>query len=351
MLYLLKLLAKQNTTALQENNIQDKVFDLIINQFHRKSDAVQAISNILQIGKDSTYRRLRGDTFLTIQECQLLAQHFHLSLDQLVFDHHDTVLFQFPPLAKSIKQFDDFLKFVYNELYEAAQQPNPHIYYTSMEMPFFYYFMYPELASFKLFVWGHTFWEFEYLKNEQFHFEVLPHTTQLLVKEVLEQYMKIESSHFFHLSIVDTLLNQIQYFLSSGKFKNSNDAITLYDRLSELCGHIKNMAIVGYKFKPGQSAKYATTPFHLYHNEMIHTTNTILSKTGGSSALFSSFDNPNYLKCVDDVIISHTVTWIEKLISKSTKISRGTERQRDWYFNMLEKRIQESKQRVAVSII
>ena len=64
--------------------LQEQLFDIILNRFPRRVDAVEALCHLLHLAKDPIYRRLRGDTPLLPQELALLAQHFGISLDALI---------------------------------------------------------------------------------------------------------------------------------------------------------------------------------------------------------------------------------------------------------------------------
>ena len=91
-------------------NLQNKIFDNILLRFPKKSDAIDAIAHLLDMGKDSVYRRLRGDTFLTPDELVKLARHFHISIDAMMFDQTDTVFFIFNMFSKPVRSFEDYVE-------------------------------------------------------------------------------------------------------------------------------------------------------------------------------------------------------------------------------------------------
>ncbi|HMR43451.1 MAG TPA: helix-turn-helix transcriptional regulator, partial [Saprospiraceae bacterium] len=76
-------------------NIQNQIFELILNRFPKKSDAVEELSQLFSIGKDAIYRRMRGESVLTPDELQKLAVKFNISLDALAFENKNSVFFTF----------------------------------------------------------------------------------------------------------------------------------------------------------------------------------------------------------------------------------------------------------------
>ena len=90
------------------NSFQIKFFEDILEKFPKKSQAVDELSDLLKVGKDAVYRRLRGDTVLTPDELTILAKHFRISIDHYIFDNSDTVFFTFNSLSNEVRNFSDF---------------------------------------------------------------------------------------------------------------------------------------------------------------------------------------------------------------------------------------------------
>ena len=153
--------------------IQDQFFDLILARFPRRADAVEALCGILNLAKDPVYRRLRGDTFLSPQEMKTLAQHFRISLDSLIYEGNNDVLCTFSDFTRKVKTFTDYLEFFEGDFELINKFPSPHLWYASAELPVFSYNLFPELMSFKLYVWGRTTWNFDWLRERPFSFDLI----------------------------------------------------------------------------------------------------------------------------------------------------------------------------------
>ena len=157
-------------------NIQTRLFEKILEKYDRKALAVEALEELLSVGKDAVYRRFRGDTFLTPNEFELLAKTYKISLDKLTFGHSDEVMVSFNAFEQPAQSFYEFVSNIYKQIKQLNELPNAHFYYASHEIPVFHYMYFPELICFKFYVWGVTSWGFDYLKDQQYRnlFEVNP---------------------------------------------------------------------------------------------------------------------------------------------------------------------------------
>jgi hypothetical protein len=54
---------------------------------------VNEIADVLDVSNDSAYRRLRGETALSLNEAFLLASHFQIALEEIAPVKSDMVLF------------------------------------------------------------------------------------------------------------------------------------------------------------------------------------------------------------------------------------------------------------------
>ncbi len=330
------------------NSFQVKLFNAIIAQFPKRSEAVDAIGETLSLAKDAVYRRLRGVTVLTPDQLAELARQFNISIDALVGDT-DAVFFTYNIFSTGIKDFEQFLMGYYRELEQATRIKGYRFYYASVELPLFQALFFPELIAFKLFIWGRTALDMEYLKDMKFDFSVTPYPVLKLIEEMMQMYITIPSTELWSQNIIDNTLNQIEYYVSCGSFKNNQDALVLCDRLTGLTHHMQLMAEAGRKFPRGLKPKDAKgAAFDLYHNEMVHTNNTILSVSPLGNVLYTTLSNPNFLRSTDQPLCEYMESWFRRIIAKSNSISNHAEKNRDWFFNRMRHKIEQSRQRIRV---
>lgn len=331
------------------NELQTRLLEQITNKYQRKSEAVDMLSSLLSIGKDAVYRRLRGDTLLTPDEISLLAKEFHISLDSLVLDNTSSVFFNFNAFTQKINSTSDYLNGILTDLRQIRRLPDVEILYASSEIPFFYYSFFPELIGFKLYVFGRTIWDLDYLKQRKFHFDLLPYHDIEMTKEILENFISIDTTELWSFNIFDNTLNQIEYHCSSGQFENMEDALILLDRLKDLSAHMRRMAEEGRKFKINGDPETGSK-FNLYHNEMIYTNNNIFVKSPHYKAVFSTFASPNFLRSTDPRMFEFMSDWFLKVQKRSNSISEQAERDRNAFYHGIERRIASTRRRIETQL-
>ncbi|MEO1517633.1 MAG: hypothetical protein AAFV95_21595 [Bacteroidota bacterium] len=331
--------------------LQQQLLETILSKYAKKATAVEELSQILAIGKDAVYRRLRGDTLLTPDELGLLSRQFKISLDALVFENTDTVFFTFNRFSKTSKNFEEFLWNFLEEMERASKLPDYRFYYASAELPLFQSMFVPELIAFKMFIWGRTVLDFGFIQEASFSFDLIPLPLMQLTEKMLSIYIRLPSTELWSQNIIDNTLNQFEYHLSSGSFKRPEDALLLCDKLSELIDHMQLMARHGRKMALGATpSETSGSSFDLYHNEMVHTNNTILATTTTGNVLYTTLSNPNFLKSSDPQICEFMEDWFQKVIVKSNSISMQSERSREWFFNRLRKKIERSRHRMEMEM-
>lgn len=330
--------------------LQEQLFEHILARYPRRADAVEALCQILNTTKDPVYRRLRGDTFLSPQELSTLALHFRISLDALVVGQSDNVLCNFSAFSHKLTDFTDYLEGFAADFEQMRRLPNAHLLYASVEVPVFTYSLFPELISFKLYIWGRTTWDFEYLRQRAFDFDLVTQPVIRLSQTVLRHYLNVNSTELWSAHLVDNTVAQIEHTLYSGGFRNPQDAIVLCEKMMDWAAHMKAVAAAGRKFNIGEKAENGSGLFNLYHNEMVYTNITGLVTSDVGRIVYSAFCNPNFLKSTDAKLCDYTESWFGHIIAKSNNISQIAEGSRDWFFRELTKKIERSKQRIQLYI-
>ena len=330
--------------------LQEQLFEMILARYPRRADAVEDICRILNLAKDPIYRRLRSDTFLTPQELTTLSLYFRISLDALVMGQSDNVVCQFNAFSRKLTDFTDYLEGFVADFERMRRMPNVHLHYASVEIPVFTYSLFPELMSFKLYIWGRTTWDFEYLRNRPFDLDLVTQPVIRLSQTVLQHYLSLDSTELWSVHLTDNTLAQIEYHTYSGGFRHPEDALLLCDKVADWVAHMKSIASAGRKFGFGDKPENGLGTLNLYHNEMVYTNITGLVTSDVGRLVYSAFCNPNFLLSTDQKLCDYTESWFGHVIAKSTPISQSAEKNRDWFFRELTRKIERVKQRIQMHI-
>jgi hypothetical protein len=330
----------------QHDELQQKLFDEILTRFPRKSEAIHELTEVLSVNRDGIYRRLRGDTFLTAPEIQLLSVRYGISLDELAHEDTNKILFYYSLYEQDIKSFWDFLMLMNQHLKEFIKQPELWVYYSSQEIPTFISMMFPKLFAFKMYVHGLTTWHLHFLKDKPFDFDLLNAKELALAKDNSQIYCTINSTDFWTLSLLQQSLSQIEYLAMEGRFKNVDICMELCLELQSLVRHTRSMAEAGRKFMPGQEPIEEQGVFDLFHSELTVTNTTILSISRQRYGLYNAFDNPNFLFTNNKKLCLLKEAWFQKVKQYSVSMSVHSSKNRNHYFNKLENKIEQAMKRM-----
>ena len=329
---------------MENADLQVALLKRVLDRFSKNSEGVSELMDKFNLSQAAVYRRIKGDTLLTPYEMATLARMYEISLDQIVFENTNRAFFGFNAIAQSIRDLKTYLVDVKNKLDQFGQVTNADVLYPTNDIPFFYYCFYPELISFKLYIWGRNIWEIKYLEEQNFHFDIIDHHTLQLCQEVVEQFIQVNTKEMWGLNLFDSTLNQIEYQACIGGFEYEEQAYQLCDKLSELADHFCQMAKSGKKFLTDKG-KVPAGDFDLYYNETISTDNTIFIKAKNTKALITTFGSPNFLMSYDEQMCNFTENWIKKIMAKSTNLHQNAV-QRNLFFKGIKKRIEHTKNRI-----
>ena len=325
-------------------DFQNSFLYKILGLYPKKSSAIDDMGGVLSLSKDAIYRRLRGDSVLTPTEMARLAVRYNISLDDLVHQSENRVFFDFNAFNRKIDNVEDYIDDLLLGLKRLTSLPKIHLYYPTCEIPIFYYCYFPELFFFKLYVWGRTLWQMEYLMKVPFcasHFSFFVREKSLAT---INEYMKIPSTELWSLNIFDNTLNQVEYHAESGYFARIEDALELCDMLKRIAKHMESMAERGEKVDLEGNKIGAS--FTLFQNEMIYTNNMVLVKSENYRAVHSSFCNPNFITSADSKLFEYTEKWFKSIIAKSTPIGSMDEMNRSKFFSKIIQKIDRAKMRI-----
>ncbi len=320
--------------AVKHKNIQDIFIQKLKESLPPSIGIAEEIAETLSVSIDSAYRRIRGETDLSLKEIHLITQKYGMSLDAILSNMGDTVTFTYTKLTDSENNFKKYLSRIHGHLLKLNNFDDKKIFYVAEEMPIFYSFFTKKLTEFKLFYWQRSVLNIPEVQSKKFEFNIVNKDLIELANNCYKEYKKIPSTEIWTVETIYTAIKQIDFYLESGVFKNKKDAIELLDHLKQLIENIKECAENSRKEK---SDKHET--FLLYNSEVVLGTNCIYAQSGDINYAYISFNNINSLTTNNPEFCDETEHWIKNIVRKSTLISGVAEKQRYQFFNSIIKSI------------
>jgi hypothetical protein len=324
----------QKITLEMPEDIQSTLFRHLLTAIPPHLSLVEEVSALLEVSRDSAYRRLRGDTPLSIQEAHVLCLHFDVSLDALVNTQKSGVNFLRIYAPSEATSMHERLKGVAEVLDVLDRAQDKEIVYCSMELPFFHMMQVPELMAFKLYYW-------QLMDNEaqqKIKFSLESPAFDNAYSEIVNLYLRIPSTEIIYEAALGTTMNQILFFMESGHFERPADGIKLFDALHALVEHMKVQATLGRKFRFGAPppAMGPTGNFSLFYNEMIYSQSVAYIRAEASVQVFLEYNVLDFLRTSDPTFCQETLESLNSVMRKSIPISSVSERERNKYFNRLD---------------
>lgn len=308
------------------------------------------LPDILNLSQDAVYRRLRGETPLTIHEVQKLCQQFNISLDALMHLERNSALFNYTPLNSYDFSLESYLANILESVKRVQKLSDPTLILSVNNTHFFQLLNFPQLVRFRLFFWAKTHLQIDDYKDEKFKHEKTTDRAFDLGKEILWRYNQMKSIEIVDPELMRGFMRHIFYYYKAHLLENPEYALFLCDRVSMFAQHFKEQAAIGKKFIYGTEAPASGNEFELYLNETINADGTFYIESKEFEGIFIPHNVLNYLQTNDADYVRDTRKVMDKQLANSSKISVVNEKERNNYFYNFEKMISSFKKKIETDL-
>jgi hypothetical protein len=325
--------------------VQNALFQAIESQLPPNRSIVETLMDILDVSRDSIYRRLRGDTRIDFAEACLLADHFSLSLNDIMQTKEERIVFQ---RDRFIHSLDDLQQMLQNNLdtFSIIQQSKEKkLYYLAKDIPFFHIYGFPELASFRMYVWLKSVYHIDKINNRNYSMADIPSAIIDMAAEIHRKYEHIPVVEIWNETTPSSLLMQIEYYYEAGLFTSKDEALKICEQFRLMVRRIYKSALNGHTvLDDGKTLPSAT--FEMYINEILIMDNHILSEVNGNLRYFLPYGGVNYMVTADRSLCLDMKSYIDRQITKSSLISQVSEKERNRFFIRLGRQIEQLKEKI-----
>jgi hypothetical protein len=325
------------------NQIQQTLFQHLKNQLPGHLSLVDEVADLLQISSDSAYRRIRGEKSISLEELQKLCSHFKLSVDQVLNLQSDAFIFSGQLTNSSDFSFETWMQTDIKHLELILSFKQRHLYYLAKEIPFFYYFLIPEIAAFKSFFFKKSILHYENLKGMRFSLDDDHSEVIALGKKISQLFAQIPSTEIWNVENLTSTIRQIEFYKLTGIFRSDKDVLCILEKLGELLNHIEYQAAEGKKFLPGQQISESAAPVNMYINELIMGDNLILARLDTMQVTYINHSIINFVTTRDQRFNSYMKQTMDNITSKSTAISGVNEKARIKFFSRIHDKVSRAR--------
>jgi len=319
------------------DKLQIELFNSIqLNTGKKRSIIIQELEELLNISTDSAYRRLRGETPLTLAELEKINKVYQNIISNIFKNSDDSVRFVYNGPNKNGFEYKLFLQYTLKHFQQYTNnEEDDFLLYNVKDLPIFYYFMFPEISAFKGFIWERTFNPEP--KVDHFQLDFVSKEEIQIGYEILKMYFKIPSIEIWSDEILNSTLNQIKYAYEVG-LVNQEIVKVLLTKMNELLEKLEFFAKTGFKQIDELNIPIAGE-LNIFFNEIMIGDNTVLLKNKNFNLVFLPQNIMSTLVSSNEKLFTHTWQLNQNLIQKSILISKSAERERIKFFNRLRKKM------------
>jgi len=312
------------------HSIQSSFLLHVKNRLPSNTTFVDELAEILNISRDSAYRRIRGETILSLDEVKKLYDKFGISLDVILSNSSHMVTFHQRVVDHSNYTLEKWFNSVLKNLNFLQGFEDHEMIFSAKDIPVFHYFRLPQLSSFKLFFWMKTLLGYPGYEHLPFSTNAVPKELLALANKVWSKYSSLNTVEIWNEEAVYDTLKQIEFYQECGFFQSKEVALELCDQLVQLLELIKEEALIGKKSEGGK--------FAMFNNEILIADNTVFARMGSRRSVYVNQNALNLFLTFQEPFCEQTELYLQNLIKKSTQISMTGERERNRLFkNMIDR--------------
>jgi hypothetical protein len=333
-------MAEKKPNKKSTNSIQDDFFKHLKRLVPPSVGLAEELADILDVSTDSAYRRIRGETEISLNEIFTISKKYNFSVDEIFGNQKSMVTFDYTKLTNDANNFEHYLGRLFAHLKTMNKYNERKLYYIAEEVPIFYSFFTKKLTAFKLFYWQRSVLNIEEYQSKKFSWDQVPEKLVNLAHDAYKEFLMVPSVEVWTHETILTGLRQIFYYFESGLITKeiTQELLVDYSAMAEM---LKQNASNARK-----NISDANETFFLYHSEIVLGTNCIYLTMGDTRYSYLSFNTMNSLATSNAEFCEETEHWMKNLERKSTLISGVAEKQRHQFFHKMFATIEEYAQKV-----
>ncbi|MBP1630488.1 MAG: hypothetical protein H6Q15_1381 [Bacteroidetes bacterium] len=308
-------------------DIQQRFIDTLKKTLPPNLNLATYLINLLSLGKEAIYRRLRNEVKFTLEEIEIIARDLDLSIDDIFINNEtDKAIYELiiSPEGDSIKRYSIFLENYTNILVRMKASEDSNLTSVFNTLPFFFSFEYNRISKFQLYSFiFHVDKEEKLIPFSEFY---IPDRVCELESFFLGQCSKIKNqTYILSRNIFKNLANDIVYLNNIGLITDKEKLILKQEILNSLL-RMETLAA------SGKLSKDSNFNLEIYVSDLdIETTYISLFSTHAEFSYMFLY-NMNTMSTKNPRVFKRQEAWIDSLKKLSTLISKTCFRQRKEYF-------------------
>ena len=304
-----------------KNGIVNELITAMKERIPKGQNLANSLADILYMGKEAVYRRLRGEVAFTIDEVALLSKKLGISIDQIIGNHLSNRVTFDMNLLHSPNTLESYYEIIsrYQQIFDYVKgDDTTEVYTASNLLPFTLYSSYEYMSKFRLCRWIYQNGQMKTpnsLAEMKVEDRIVKAHNKLSesVKQCRKTYFIWDSNIFL------SFVKEIKYFASLNLI-TEDDVAHLKDELYQLLSVMETLSVKG-EFSEGRKVSFYLS------NIDFEATYTYIEKQDYQVSLLRVY-SINSMDSQSPQICQIQRNWIQSLKRHSTLISESGEAQR-----------------------
>lgn len=309
-----------------KDSVHTNLLNAIKERVAPNTNMANLLTDILYIGKEAAYRRLRGEVQFTLEEVAVIAKTLEISLDNIIGQSRSE---KSKPFQLKLTRYIDPGEGDYAQMEEyiallnkSRDYPHREFGYSANTFPQTLYLQFPYLAKYYMFRWSYQWHGLSDIHSLD-RIVISPKLSDIF-QRYLEEAMHITKTYYIWDSkIFHYLVNDIKSF-SDINFISKENVAALKEDILQLINKMETYAIKG-QFDTGKRVEFYLSPITMDSTySYLQMENFYLSQVNAFTL--------NAAVSLDKDVCDHLKTWIDSLKRLSILISESGEIQRIQFF-------------------
>jgi len=310
---------------MEQNTWYDTFLEILQKKYPVKKQLVQVLMDLLQIERESVYRRLRKEVYFSIQEIVVIATEWHISLDDIARVNSGKILFQLHAInyQNPSKEDVEMVKKVIQIFHSLKNSPKAEYLDINNSLPVQFATGFEQISRFFLFKWRY---------QHGSEMDTVPFSKINLSADYLkltqDYYLatkQVPTTDFiFDPKIFDYLVNDIRYFCSIYLITEEEKELIKKD-IFDLLDYLQEVANKGYY--PESRNKV-----NLYISQLKVETGYSYTITPDLHLCFVHVFDTFEIYSLNSEMLTNFITWMQLKKRESIQISEVDEKNRIDFF-------------------
>lgn len=303
------------------------------------------LSKVLDVNLPNTYRRINGETPLSLSELLMLSKELHISIDSCLHQRDpDIAIFRRNPFIINMDDVNEYFKSTRDTLTGLKHAGDVELFYAARDLPIFYFMSYPTLCKFKVFLWLRRPEHDDVLKQDDFDYNMVDDDILSLAAEVGQVYAEIPTTELWTDQTIQNMLRQVKYYFDAGSISTAV-AIDICDELMELLDGIHRDTAAHSREDPG------TRNFNLYYSDFLLLENSVVARVKDQKRAYISYAGINFMSTDHQLFCQQIMDRFDDQKKRSILLSTASDSIRNRFFNRSKQKVNYLKEQVQRDIV